>query len=34
MLHLEKYGLGWEDNNLELKYLIRLSTDKKDIIKK
>ena len=34
MFHLEKYGPGWEDNNLELKYLIRLSTDKKEIIKK
>lgn len=29
MLHLEKYGFGWEDANLELRYSVRLSTDKK-----
>ena len=29
MLHLEKYGFGWEDANLEFRYSVRLSTDKK-----
>ena len=34
MLHLEKSGFGWEDANLECKYSVRLSTDKKNRIKK
>ena len=34
MLHREKYGFGWEDTNLEFKYLIRFSTHKKTIKKK
>ena len=34
MLHLEKYGFGWEDNSLEFKYSVRLSTNKKGLIKK
>ena len=29
MLHLDKYGFGWEDANLELRYSVRFSTDKK-----
>ena len=29
MLHLEKDGFGWEDANLEFRYSVRLSTDKK-----
>lgn len=31
MLHREKYGFGWEDTNLEFKYLIRFSTHKKQL---
>ena len=34
MLHLEKYEFGWEDNSLEFKYSVRLSTNKKGLIKK
>ena len=34
MLHLEKYGFGWEDTSLKFKYSVRLSTDKKGLIKK
>ena len=30
MLHLEKYGFGWEDANLEFRYSVRLSTNKKN----
>lgn len=33
MLHREKYGFGWEDTNLEFKYLIRFSTHKKQLKK-
>ena len=34
MLHLKKYGFGWEDTSLEFKYSVRLSTDKKGLITK
>ena len=34
MLHLEKYGFGWEDTSLEFKYSFRYSTNKKGLIKK
>ena len=34
MLHLEKYGFGRKDTSLEFKYSVRLSTDKKGLIKK
>ena len=34
MLHLEKYGLRWEDTSLQFKYSVRPSTDKKGLIKK
>ena len=34
MLHLEKYGLGWEDSSLEFKYLVDCQLIKKGLIKK
>ena len=34
MLHLEKYGLGWEDSSLEFKYLVDCHLIKKGLIKK
>ena len=34
MLDLEKYGCGRDDTRLEFKYSVRLSTDKKGLIKK
>ena len=34
MLHLEKYGLGWEDTSLEFKYLVDCQLIKKGLIKK
>ena len=34
MLHLEKYGFRWEDTSLEFKYSVRLSPDKKGLIRK
>ena len=29
MVHLEKFGLEWEDTSLEFKYSVEFSTDKK-----
>ena len=34
MLPLEKHEFGFEDTSLEFKYSVRLSTDKKGLIKK
>ena len=34
MLPLEKHKFGFEDTSLEFKYSVRLSTDKKGLIKK
>ena len=34
MLQLEKYGFGWEGISFEFTHSVRLSTDKKGLIKK
>ena len=30
MLHLEKFGFQWEETNLEFRYSIEMSTDKRN----
>lgn len=34
MIHLEKFGFEWEDTNLEFKYSVKFSNNKKKLIKK